>query len=59
MLKRVFFTTEYNEWYLEELHKTAETSHYVPDLSEAPMKIRLFWRLQFKGFFIHIGKGLK
>ena len=58
MLKKVFFTTEYNEWYLEELHRQ-ESGHYIPDLAAAPMKIRLFWRFQFKGFFIHIGKGLK
>ena len=59
MLRRISFTSEYNEWYLEQLHKNPHTGTWMPDLAEPPRKIRFFWRFQFKKFFIHIGKDEK
>lgn len=57
-LKKIFFTAEYNEWLLEQT-KRDEMGYYVADLNIPTRRIRLVWRIQFKGFFIHIGKDVK
>lgn len=59
MVKQVKFVGEYNEWHLEQLERDPEDGRYKVNLNRVPRLIRLFWHIQFKGFFIHIGRDVK